>query len=61
MKRMMHPVHGWTHVYNDSDERVMRSNGWVDDASVDEIKPKRGRPKHEKTDEKTKETEPKTL
>jgi hypothetical protein len=31
MKRMRHPLHGWHHAYNLTEEAVMRKNGWVDD------------------------------
>jgi hypothetical protein len=31
MKRMMHPVNGWTHVYSPTDEERHKKLGWVID------------------------------
>jgi hypothetical protein len=32
MKRLYHPDHGFTHVYNPTEETWHRSRGWVDES-----------------------------
>ena len=53
MKRMMHPLHGFHHAMNKTEEATMRKNGWVDDMTdleskivieTTEPEKKRGRP-----------------
>lgn len=34
MKRMMHPQHGFQHVYSGNEEAAMRANGWVEEAEA---------------------------
>lgn len=49
MKRMRHKEHGFTHAYDQNEEKFLRSKGWVDD--IEQVEqadpPKRGRPKKE--------------
>jgi len=59
MKRMRHEKHGFHHCYNESEEAMLRANGWVEDIPTpivpqeieeikEEVKPKRGRPAKDK-------------
>lgn len=50
MKRMRHIDHGFTYVYDQNEEKFLRSKGWVDDEPMQTEQaepPKRGRPKKE--------------
>ena len=51
MKRLKHPLHGFHHAYNPTEEAYMRLNGWVDDvdsedATNETIKPAKRAYKH---------------